>query len=469
MNRHLSGESEVSEARQPTGQGAILTLLCAAQLMLILDVSVVNIALPSMQEDLSFSTRNLQWVISGYALTFGGLLMLGGRCGDLFGRLRLFRLGLVVFTLASVLGGLAPTSGILIAGRLLQGAGAAIVAPAALSLLTTYFAEGAARNRALGAWGAASAAGGAVGILIGGPLTALSWRAVLLINIPIGIDAVIAAPRLLRESDDRTAPKLDIPGAALITAAIGALVYALSSATDGLTDATVLVGLAVSIVLLLAFVAVEARTEQPLVPLRVFAIRNLSGGDAISVLLFGIATGTAYLLTLYLQQVLDYSPLATGLAFLPHAAAVAVAATLAGRLVERIGVRALLAGSMSLPGLLVNAIGLGGAFVAASIAVTSGVAEHEQGIASGLFNTAQQVGAAVGLATLVAIAGATTIDAGGAGDIVTGYRWAFGGTAAFAAFALVIAILVIRDSRPTAAVSPPPDRIPAPPPNPTAA
>jgi EmrB/QacA subfamily drug resistance transporter len=467
MKAEMSRSGEDERLDGPRRPGLVLALLCSAQLMLILDVAVVNIALPSMQRDLGFSVGGLQWVISGYTLTFGGLLILGGRCGDAFGRVRLFQLGLAVFTISSLLGGLALAPWMLVGGRLLQGTGAALVAPNALALLATSFAEGPARNRALGVWGAASAAGGAVGILIGGPLTELTWRAVLLINVPIGVVAILAASRVLQESRQAAPPRLDVRGAALITLAVGALVYGLSSAaTGGFADPDVLAALALSVVLTLVFLFVESRTPDPLVPLRTFRMRNLVAGNAVALLLFGVSVGTVYFLTLYLQDVLGYSALRTGLAFLPNAVVVGVVATLAGRMMGHIGVRPMLIASLAtlavgealfiridtdsgyvgvvLGPILLNAIGLGGAFVSASVAATTGVNQQEQGLATSLFITAQQIGGAIGLAVLVATATRFISEVGDTHDTVIGFRWGFAGATAFAVAAIVVAATVFQ-------------------------
>ncbi|MDQ3695318.1 MAG: DHA2 family efflux MFS transporter permease subunit [Chloroflexota bacterium] len=446
----------------------VLALLCVAQLMLILDISVVTIALPSIQDALGFTPANLQWVIGGYALTFGGLLILGGRAGDLFGRRRLFQIGLVVFMAASLGGGLAQTDWQLIAARLVQGAGAAMVSPAALSLLTATFRDGEARNRALGLWGAVSAGGAAVGILLGGPLTELSWRWTLLINVPIGILTVLLAPRIVAESKERHPERLDIPGALLITAGLAALVYGLSTAaTEGFGRADVIGVLAAALLLLVAFVGLQARSQHPLVPLGIFRQRNLAGGNVISLLLLAIITGQTFFLTLYLQQVLGFSPVITGFAFLPQTLVIMLVALLVGRLVGRVGLRTLMAAGMAtpvvgaflfgridsdssyvavvLPAMLVTSVGLAAVFVGSSIAATSGVPERQAGLAAALFNTTQQIGAAVGLAILVTIANSVTAGAGNPADVVAGFRAAFYAAGALAVVALVIALVMLRD------------------------
>jgi EmrB/QacA subfamily drug resistance transporter len=408
-------------------------------------------------------------VIGAYALTFGSFLILGGRAGDLFGRRRTFRTGLAVFTLASLLGGTAQASWALVGGRVLQGVGAALVSPAALSILTTTFREGAARNRALGAWGAVSAVGGAVGVLVGGPLTGLSWRWVLLINVPIGLAAVLAAPRVVAESRDVTPRRLDLPGALLITGGLAALVYGLSASwagSGGLGRPGALVPMAVGVALIGVFLAVEARAPQPLVPLRTFRMRNLSGGNLVSLLVLGVVTATTYFLTLYFQQVLGYSPVRTAFAFMPQILLIMVAANVVGRVIARVGVRTILAVSTAvmtvgtllflrlgadasylavlLPAMLVSALGAAAGMVGGSVAATSGLPPRDQGLASGLFNTAQQVGAALGLAILVAVANGHTADAGSSASVVAGYRWAFGGAAVFGLIAFAVTLLVIR-------------------------
>lgn len=460
-------------AAATTRRGPILALLCAGQFMVILDFSVVNIALPSMQRALGFTPATLQWVITAYALTTGGFLLLGGRAADLFGRRRMFIAGLALFTLASLAGGLAQSALWMIVARALQGLGAAIVAPSVLSLITTTFAEGPERNRALGVFGALASGGFAVGTILGGILTsALGWRWVLFINVPIGL-AVVALSPLLPES--RGARKrLDIPGAVTVTAGLASLVYALSEAnTAGWLSARTIGLLAVAAALLALFVAIERRTADPLIRLGIFRLRNHVGADLTTLLFFAANGPMVYILTLYLQDVLHYSPVRTGLAFLPHALIAAVAANQVARLIVRVGVKPILAGgaialavglllltritprdhylTTVLPGTVLVGLGIACMIVAASIAATAGVEADEQGLASGLFNTALQVGAALGVAVLVAVATARTAAGAVTGqvvrnaDLVAGYRGALTVAVGFAVLALVVVLVVIRE------------------------
>ena len=457
-----------------------LALLCTAQFMVVLDVSIVNIALAAVQEDLGFSPENLQWIISGYALTFGGFLMLAGRAADLFGRRRFLRLGLALFTLASFVGGLAQTQAVLIGARVFQGLGAALVSPAALSLLTTLFPEGEERNRALGIWGAVAAAGAAAGLLLGGALTdQLGWEWVFFINVPVGAAAVLFAPSVLAESRDPGAvSRLDIPGAVTITGGLGVLVYALTQAERaGLASPRTLGLLALALGLLTVFVIVERRSIAPLVPLRIFRLRALTGANMVTLMLAAVIGAHGFFTSLYMQQVLGYSPLATGLAFLPLTLVVMVTANLAARVVGRTGPRHLLVIGLSmvgvgmlllirlpvqgtyvrdlLPNFLFVAVGLGVTIVAATVAATSGIPNAEQGVASGLINTSQQLGNALGLAILVSLAAARTAavpDSGTFDALVTGFRWGSTAAAGFAFLGVLIALIVVRDPADTPTV-----------------
>ena len=419
--------------QQNSRRWLVLLLLCAAQFMMILDFSIVNVALPAMQRDLGFSQQNLQWVVSAYALAFGGFLLLGGRAADLFGRRLVFMAGLSLFALASLVGGLAPSQWVLIVARVFQGLGAAIVSPAALSILTTTFEEGTERNRALSVWGAIAAVGFAAGVLLGGILTdTLSWRWVMFVNVPIGIITLTLAPLLLNESQKRTAMQhIDLAGALTVTAGLVVLVYTLEQATvAGWTSIQTLVLLGIALVLLIGFVFVEARSVAPLVPLRIFGLRTLTGANLIGLLMGAASAAMIFLLTLYMQQVLSYSALQTGLAFLPHALTSMIAAPLGSYLATRIGVKPTLAGGMTLlsvgllhlsripiegsfvrdllPGTAITGLGIVLTLVAVTIAATAGIGDSEQGMASGLLNTSQQIGAALGLAVLVAAATART-------------------------------------------------------------
>ncbi len=412
-----------------TPDALVLALVCVAQFMVVLDVSVVNVALPSMQRSLHFSETNLQWVVTAYALTFGGLLLLGGRAADLFGRRRIFLVGLALFTGASLLGGFASDQTTLVAARGLQGIGAAVLSPATLTILTVTFTEVHARARALALWSSVAAGGGAAGALVGGLLTQyLSWRWILFVNVPIGVVVFTVARLSLTES--RAAgrrPSLDAVGSIAVTAGLVALVYAIVN-TDQVpwTATSTLLVLAAAVVLLATFAVVESRSHQPLVPLRLFRSRALAGANAVMVCFGAAMFAMWFFLTLYLQQVLGYSPLATGFAFLPQTAAVAVGAMVSGRVSPRVGPRRmlLLGAVLAAAGLLwltaitptgsywagpfvggmLSTLGMGLAFTPITLAATLGVPRSEAGLASGLVNTSRQVGASIGLAALSTVA-----------------------------------------------------------------
>jgi len=457
-----------------------LLLLCTAQFMMVLDFSIVNVALSAMQQDLGFSQQNLQWVVSAYALAFGGFLLLGGRAADLFGRRRVFMIGLGLFTIASLVGGFAQTQWILIAARAVQGLGAAIVSPAALSILTTTFAEGQERNRALSVWGAIAAGGFAAGVLLGGILTdTLSWRSVMFVNVPIGLLTLILTPLLLSESRERsTTQQIDVLGAVTVTSGLVALVYALEQASGaGWGSARTLILFGIALALLAAFVWIESRAQDPLVPLRVFRRRTLTGANLIGLLMSAAIGSTIFILTLYMQQVLNYSALQTGLAFLPHAIAAMIAAPVASQLATQFGTKTTLTGSMTLaavgllhlsripmqgsfvrdllPGTVIIGFGIVMTLVAVTIAATAGISDSEQGMASGLLNTSQQIGAALGLAILVAVSTARTevvlASLGGAADaqrsaLTAGFRAALVGSVGFAIAGLVVALWVVQEA-----------------------
>ncbi|QBD82628.1 DHA2 family efflux MFS transporter permease subunit [Ktedonosporobacter rubrisoli] len=459
--------AHTSEAAEQPRSWLVLALLCSMQFILILDTAIVIVGLPSIQRELGFDSGTLQWVVTGYSLAFGGFLLLGSRASDLFGRRFCFWVGLIIFTLASLLGGIAQSQIMLVGGRLLQGLGAAIISPAALALLMKSFAEGRERNRALGVWGAASAGGGAAGIIVGSLLTELSWRWVFLVNVPIGIAAIVLVPLALSESRGRTQGRLDLPGALLITASLIGLVYGLSEAANkGFAEAGTLVPLVGGIGLLIVFLILERRTQEALIPLHIFRRRTLVGGNLVAMLMLAILSGETFFLTLYLQQVRGSSPLEAGLAFLPQTLLIMVFSNAAARLVSHLGMRKMLIGAMVLlaagaflfvrlgtegdylsvvlPATLLLALGLGGGFVAASIAATTGVGDSDQGLASGLFNTVQQVGAAVGIAVLVTVATAHTAHPGQRDSVVIGYHWAFIAATIFALVALLVALIVVR-------------------------
>jgi EmrB/QacA subfamily drug resistance transporter len=455
-----------------------LVLLCAAQFMVVLDASIVNVALPSIKTDLGFSQSSLQWVVSAYTLAFGGFLLLGGRAADLLGRRRLFVGGLVLFSIASLAGGLAQSEGWLIAARSVQGLGAAIISPAALAIVTTTFREGGERNKALGIWGAIAGAGGAVGVLLGGVLTdTLGWEWVLFVNFPIGVLAALAAPRYVRESRmDRAGRHFDVLGAVSVTVGLVVLVYALVKTGDnGWGSASTIVLLAVAVAMIAAFVVIEARSRSPLVPLGIFRNRTVTSANAIGLLVGASLFAMFYFISLYLQQVLGYSPLKTGVAYLPLAVGIIVSAGLASALVERVGVKPTLIAGLGLvvAGLMlftridtngayvsdvlipsvVVAFGLGLSFVPMTIAAVSGVRDSEAGLASGLINTSQQVGGALGLAILSTVASSRTNDvmaaARGARDalphaLTEGFQNAFAVGAVFAAVGIVLAVALLR-------------------------
>src|SRR3954449_3751311 len=450
-----------------------LALLCTVQFMVVLDIAVVNVALPSIKIDLGFSQENLQWVISAYALFFGGFLLLGGRAADLLGRRRVFLVGIVVFTAASLLSGFAWSEGALIGSRALQGLGAAIISPAALSILTTTFAEGSERNTALGAWGAVGAFGAVAGVLLGGVLTELlSWEWIFFVNAPVGIGAFLLAPVLLRESRDAHARSFDLPGATLVTSGLVVLVYAITQANDyGWSSAETIGLFAAAAALLAGFVGWEARASDPLMPLSIFRLRTLVGANIAGLILGTVLFAMFLMLTLYMQQVLGYSPLKTGVAYLAVAGTAIVWSALAAQLVTRVGVKRVLVVGMAflmvglayftqvsvggsyagdlLPGFLIIAVGMGFSFVPISIAALAGVKPSEAGLASGLINTSQQVGGALGIAALSAVATSTTTDriaAGGAkaAALTDGFQAAFVGGTAVAVVGVIIALFVVR-------------------------
>jgi EmrB/QacA subfamily drug resistance transporter len=450
-----------------------LALLCTVQFMVVLDIAIVNVALPSIQTDLGFSQENLQWVISAYALLFGGFLLLGGRAADLLGRRRLFLAGLVLFTAASVLSGFAWDESSLIGARALQGLGAAIITPAALSILTTTFTEGSDRNTALGAWGAVGAFGAVAGVLLGGILTdLLSWEWIFYINAPVGIGAFVLAPLLLDESRDATARSFDVTGGTLVTAGLVVLVYAITQAPEYGWGSVETIGFfAAAIALLAAFVAWEARTPDPLMPFSIFRLRTLVGAN-VAGLILGTALFSMFLmLTLYMQQVLGYSPLKTGLAYLAVAGTAIIWSAVAAQLVTRVGVKPVLVAGMAfltaglayftqvsvggsylgdlLPGFLVIAIGMGFSFVPISIAALAGVQPSEAGLASGLINTSQQIGGALGIAALSAVATSTTADGLTTGSarafaLTDGFQAAFIGGTGVALVGVLVALFLVR-------------------------
>lgn len=458
----------------PTHRWLVLALLCTAQLMVVLDATIVNLALPAIQRDLGFSGADLQWIINGYVLTFGGLLLLGGRAADLFVRRNVFVAGLVVFVVASLLCGLSGSQGMLIAGRVAQGVGAALMSSAALSILLVTF-TGRERNLALGVWSAISGAASAVGVILGGALTSgPGWEWVFFINVPIGLAAIALSLRFVATHRAQQRPSLDPLGALTATAGIGLLIFAIVRTEQaGWDSASTLAGLAGALFLLVLFVVVESRHPKPLVPLGVFRLRNVSGGNASAFLLGTVTFSMYFFVTLYMQRILGYSAIGTGIAYLPNAFATILAATLlAPRLVSRFGLRPALttgmallaagfvwlaqidaAGSYVTDVLLPSVVwGVGFGIVTVSVfavATQDLSGEEESGLGSGLVNTALQVGGALGLAVLSTIAFAqvddTTAGAPGAMALALteGFQLAFYVGAGFAAIGIVVALLVV--------------------------
>jgi EmrB/QacA subfamily drug resistance transporter len=458
-----------------------LALLCGAFFMVILDAAIVVVALPSIEADLGFSAQGLQWVLSAYALTFAGLLLLGGRAADLLGRRRLFMTGLGFFTVASLLCGLAWSPEALIGARAFQGVGAAVMTPTALSIIATTFVEGAERNKAFGIWGALGGIGGTTAWLIGGPLVdGLGWEWIFFINVPVGLVALALSPVLLRESRAATTRRsYDPAGALTITGALVLLVYAVVEAPDaGWASAQTIGLLAGSAALLAAFALVESRHPAPLVPLRIFRSRTLVGANAVMLLFSTAAFGLPFILTLYAQQVLGYSAVEFGLSSLPLPLGAVVGSLVGQAIVLRVGFRPVATAGLTLIGassllltqisvdgsyfgdiffaLLVIGPGIGLTFVTASIAALAGVAEHESGLASGLSNTAFQIGAAVGVAIVSTVSVTRTDDfivENGSGNLplalTEGFQSAFLACAILAGIGAALALLLL--GRPRAA------------------
>jgi EmrB/QacA subfamily drug resistance transporter len=428
----ISGRPVSPEGPARRHLGLALVVIATAQLMVVLDATIVNVALPHIQNALHFSGTGLEWVVNAYALTFGGLLLLGGRAGDILGRKRVFIAGIILFSVASLLGGFATTQAWLLAARALQGVGGAIVAPTALSLVTTTFPEGPPRNRAMGVYAAMSIAGGAVGLILGGLLTTYaSWRWVLFVNVPIGIVVVLMAPRVLSESE-RHRGRFDLPGAITGTLGLAALVYGLSSAAtspNGVShwgDTKVVASLVAAVVLLAAFVLIESRSEHALMPLRIFRNRDRSAAYLIMLCIGTALFGMFFFLTIFIENVWGYSALKTGVAYLPMMAMVMLMAGVSAQLVPRIGARPLLlAGSAIATGgmfwlsridehstyaggllgpMIVTAAGMGMLFMPVTLVALSRVGDRDAGLASSLVNTGQQVGGSIGLAILGTVA-----------------------------------------------------------------
>jgi EmrB/QacA subfamily drug resistance transporter len=427
-------EPRTSHFYTPRAKQFALLLLAMTQFVIVIDASIVNVALPSIGRALHFSRTDLSWVVNAYTLTFGGFLLLGGRLADVLGRRRMFMIGLVLFSVASLVGGFAQSEAWLLAARAVQGLGAAMVSPAALSILTTTFAEGSERNRALGVWGAMVGAGGAAGVLFGGILTSgLNWRWVLFVNVPIGIAAAALAPRTLAESrSEDGASTFDFPGAVTVTGGLSLLVYAIVDAVNvGWGSSRTLLEIGGAVILLVAFLIIETRQRYPLMPFSIFRLRTLRGANLVGLLLGMALFSMFFFISLYLQNVLNYSAIKTGVSYLPLAVGIVIAAGAASLLVTRIGFKpTLIAGLLLIAGGLVwfsrvpapggsyaadvlgpsllAGVGFGFAFVSVTIAAVAGTSPHEAGLASGLTNTAQQLGGALGLAILATIANSRT-------------------------------------------------------------
>ncbi|HWH95557.1 MAG TPA: MFS transporter [Baekduia sp.] len=462
----------------------ILVLCCLAQFMVILDVSIVNVALPSIRADLGFSATGLQWVVNAYTLTFAGFLLLGGRAADLIGHREVFAGGLLLFGLASLFGGIAQSSGQLVAARALQGLGGAVVAPATLAILATTFTEGAERNRALGLWGAMGGAGGAAGVLLGGVLTqTLSWRWILLINVPIGIAVALGAMRVVARGrrDAGGARSFDLAGALTVTAGLVTLTYGIvQTDVHGWGSVRTLVTIALGLALLATFLFIEGRlATAPLVPLRIFRSRPVSGANLVVFCMGAAAFAMWYFLSLYLQQVLGDDPIEAGLSFLPMTASIIATSQLASRLTSRVGPGLVLTAGMILLALgmvglaqvsadgsywadvlgpsILTAAGIGFSFVPVTISATQGVRGAESGLASGLVNSSRQVGGSIGLALLATVATQRTHDVAGtvsgAVALTDGFQRAFTIGAGFAVAGAIVSATVLARSGAAAAAA----------------
>jgi EmrB/QacA subfamily drug resistance transporter len=469
--RELSKHSE--------NKWVILALLALAQFMVVLDVAIVNVALPSMARDLHFAASNLQWVVTAYTLTFGGFLLLGGRAADIYGRRRIFLTAVGAFALMSLLCGLAATDTQVIIARALQGLAAAFMSPAALSIVLSEFREGKERNTALGVWSGVSAGGAAVGVLLGGVLTQyLSWRWNFFVNVPVGVFVVIAALRLLPHhiGEENKKLKLDLSGASMATAGLISLVYGLSKApNNGWGSTTVISFIAIGILLLIGFVFNEKLTKQPMLPLSMFRIRNVTGGNITALAIACTLFSMFFFMTLYIQTVLNYSPVKSGLSFLPVTFIIAIISAVVSSAVNKIGYKPfLVAGPIVLsvglytiahtmkvggnywhnvfPGLALCAAGMGFSFISMTLAATSGVPKHISGIASGVLNTSQQVGGALGLAILSAVF-ASTFKSNLASHMavniskIDGYRAALHVGVGLGIAAAIVAIFVVKNEK----------------------
>ncbi len=479
---HIPGKRNMPETRPLL----VLLLLCSAQFMVVLDFSIVNIALPIIQRELGFSPQNLQWVVTAYSLTFGGFLLLGGRLGDLFGKRRLFIIGLAIFAVTSLLGGIAQSVLWLVVARALQGLGGAIISPTSFSLLTTTFHEGPPRNKALGVVGAVASSGFAAGAILGGVLTAgPGWRWVFFVNVPIALITALCTPLLLRETGKpQGRPQVDIIGAVCVTIGLVALVYTLSQGNEiGWTSLQTLSLLAVGLLFLIVFVIVESRVKAPLIRLSIFRSRTLTGANLVGLLVPGLLGATVFIITLYMQKVLNYDAITTGLAFLPMAFPLMFLSNIVSRFVPLVGVQRLIVGGLLvvalglllltrisiennyaatlLPGTLVIGLGIAPVFTAMAVAATSGINDEEQGLATGLLNTSQQVGSGVVLALIAVVSAIRTaaLQHTAGGDkvaLVGGFQAALLACIALSFLAVLIALFLIRQRAhpPVADVSP---------------
>ncbi len=465
----------MSVAEHEVNPWLVLVLVCLGQFMVILDATIVNVALPSIQQDLQFSAADLQWVINSYTLVFGGFLLLGGRAADLIGRRALFVAGVIVFSAASLLNGLSNSSEMLVAARGLQGLGGALVSPAALSIITTTFEEGPDRTKAMGVWGAIAAGGGAFGLLLGGILTeALSWEWIFFVNVPVGIAAAVLAWRYVPESRAEKRPdSFDFAGAVTVTAGLIVLVYAIVKAEEFGWGSAKTIGLgALAIALLAVFVLIERRSSAPLVRLGIFRIRSLLGANLVLLVVAGGLFANFFFSSLYVQQILGYTPIEAGLAFLPVTVGIVAGSGLSQVLVKKVGVRETTMGGMVLaaaglfllsraevdgtyvgtllPGLLLMSIGMGLTFVPVTLIATTNVSAEDAGLASGLFNTSQQIGGALGLAVLATLAADKTASVAGSMDrasaIVEGFQVAFLGASILMLVGVVLLAAIVRRS-----------------------
>ncbi|WP_222852406.1 MFS transporter [Streptomyces piniterrae] len=460
--------------RTPAPAWLVMLLVCAGQFLVVLDVSVVNVALPAMRSGLGLSELGLQWIVNAYVITFAGFMLLGGRAADLFGRKRIFVLGLALFTVASVGGGLAQQPWQLIAARTIQGVGAAVLAPATLTILTTSFPAGPARTRAIATWTAVGAGGGAAGGLVGGVLTQfLSWRWVLLINVPVGALVLAGAVLWLTESRQSAGRRLDVPGALLVTGGLGLVAYGIvQTETHGWTSGSALLPLGAGLVVIAAFIAVEARAKAPLMPLGLFRLRSVSSANAAMMLAGAAMFSMWYFLSLYAQNVLSYSPLQAGISFIPHSLSIVLGSKIAPRLMNHLGAKTLAIagavisaggmvwqGTMDAHGTYVGTIlgpgilmALGAGLTATPVAsiATSGAEPADQGLVSGLINTSRQMGGALGLSVLSTVATSRIEDGHGPAALAGGYGLAFQVGSALLLGSIVLMVIALPRSRPEA-------------------